>query len=185
MSSHARITKHLDRVMDDLEMRPDEGAVAAAAGGNVPGPRRAVARRAASRLTNLQIVETDDVLTLQERPAFPAPGRRRARVGLPRIRGDIVAERPMEVLPYNQLTRQIERLDAKLTPKRGLREWKNGKIIGDGGDIRPVGSGKRILLVVHGTFSESEAVFFGKSTGAGSKPGARFSTGRENPTIRC
>ncbi len=159
MSSHSRLTKNLDRVMEDLGMRPDEKMVAKAADGGVPGPRRAAARHAASRMTNLQIVETDGVLTLLDRPAFSLPNRRRGPIGISRIRGDVVAERPMEVLPYNQLTKQIERLDAKLTPERGLREWKDGKIIGTGNDIRPVGAKKKILLFVHGTFSESEAFF--------------------------
>ena len=57
----------------------------------------------------------------------------------------------------SQIGTWLEKLDAKLTPRRGLRA------LGDEG-LEPLASAPktgRILLLVHGTFSESESFFSG------------------------
>lgn len=156
-----RFLKNLDSALGDLNLRPEDDIIRAAESDLETGPRRSAARLAAGQMTNMQVVEdTNGVLMLVERAPSAVSGRRRiapGRGGL--INGNVVAERPMELLPYNQITGKVRDLDDSLNPNRGLREWKDGKLIGKGGDIQPLGRGKKILLFVHGTFSKSESFF--------------------------
>lgn len=57
-------------------------------------------------------------------------------------------------LPPNQISRKLQELDAWLTPGQGLRVVTHGKI---GHVAAPVATG-RILLFVHGTFSNCENI---------------------------
>ncbi len=160
MTNDIRIhEKNLDRALDNLDLAPDPETLKAAESINRPGPRRAGAKKAAAQMTNLRIVEIDGALTLDESPPTVISPKRRGRPRIVTTKEQVKSERPMAVLPYNQVTAAVAKLDEKLTPDRGLREWKNGKIIGSGSDIKPLGSGKKILLFVHGTFSKSDAFF--------------------------
>ena len=74
----------------------------------------------------------------------------------------------IEILEPNQIVAKLMACDTKLNPNPGLRQWKDGKLVplaavpvgadgtfGNDEQGRP----KRALLVVHGTFSSSDAIF--------------------------
>ncbi|MEW8242594.1 MAG: hypothetical protein AB2728_17540 [Candidatus Thiodiazotropha sp.] len=153
-------TKHLDRALDELNLAPDPDTLKAAESLGRPGPRRAGAKKAAAQMTKMRMVDIGNgALSLEERPMTAVSPKRWGRPRGVKGRGQVKAERPMSVLPYNQVTAAVNALDNKLNPDRGLREWKDGKIVGDGTDIKPLGKGKKVLLFVHGTFSKSDVYF--------------------------
>ncbi|MEW8438723.1 MAG: hypothetical protein AB2689_11265 [Candidatus Thiodiazotropha taylori] len=153
-------SKHLDRALEALNLTPDPDTLKSADSFGRPGPRRAGAKKAALQMTKMRVLDIGgEALSLEERPLTPVSPKRRGRPRKVTGREQVKLERPMSLLPYNQVTQAVALLDDKLTPERGLREWKNGKIVGDGTDIKPMGKGKKILLFVHGTFSKSDAYF--------------------------
>lgn len=161
MTDDIRInTTNLDRALEELNLAPDPDSLKAAESLGRPGPRRAGAKKAAVQMTKLRLLDIGSgALSLEEHPLIAVSPKRRGRPRGVMGRGQVKAERPMSVLPYNQVTAAVAALDKKLTPERGLREWKDGKIVGDGADIKPLGKGKKVLLFVHGTFSKSDAYF--------------------------
>ena len=74
------------------------------------------------------------------------------------MRGDVVEHVIVEPLDPSQVGQALSFLDGKLTPKQGLREFTGGVLMEPDVNLRPVQTG-RILLIVHGTFSESQAIF--------------------------
>lgn len=79
----------------------------------------------------------------------------------------IVRRVPVEALRPNEVGAALIRWDAKLTPGQGLREWVDGRLVPrpavpvdvDGTLGDDAGRPRRILLVVHGTFSSGDAIF--------------------------
>eukprot|EP00752_Nemacystus_decipiens_P015807 g14117.t1 len=79
------------------------------------------------------------------------PGRRG------RVADEIVGTAKFEDLPPNEIGKQLIKLDEKLTPNQGLHEIsKNTKEVLRS-DATPINNG-RILLLVHGTFSNCESM---------------------------
>lgn len=117
------------------------------------GPTRAASGAEAI----LQVVEREGVLHVEEaEPSAPVKPPRRGP-GAMADKEEVRYERKFERLDRSQMGVWLERLDTKLTPRRGLR------VFGDDGlepldDVPPNG---RILLLIHGTFSESERFFTG------------------------
>ena len=75
-----------------------------------------------------------------------------------------VADVPVEVLAPNKIVEKLTEWDAKLTPSRGLRRWTKAAGFDPIGAVPSVttnrdGSPGKTLLIVHGTFSNSEAIF--------------------------
>jgi hypothetical protein len=75
-----------------------------------------------------------------------------------------VAEVPVEILEPNKILEKLIDWDNQLTPSQGLRRWTgtNGfEPIAAVPSVQtnPDGSPGKILLIVHGTFSNSEAIF--------------------------
>jgi len=141
------LARALDAVADDLA---PPVAPQASTGGRRRGP-------AAASEAILQIVERDGVLHVAEAEAGARPRRRRRGVGTAAAEEEVRYERRFERLACSAIGTWLEKLDAKLTPKRGLR------VLGDGG-LEPLASAPRtgrILLLVHGTFSASESFFSG------------------------
>jgi hypothetical protein len=66
-----------------------------------------------------------------------------------------VATVKFEKLGANEVASKLEILDAKFTPTPGLRELRSGNLISDTISVIPVSTG-RILLFIHGTFSNSD-----------------------------
>ncbi len=75
-----------------------------------------------------------------------------------------VVDIEVEELPPNRIIARLESFDASLTPHQGLRRWRpDGTFepldaVPPRGD-RPEGPSTRDLLVIHGTFSNSESLF--------------------------
>ena len=119
----------------------------------------------------LTLVENKEgVLLWEEGPVLSRsiPGLRRAYRAAA-AQGDVVDHIVVEPLEPSQVGQALTWIDSKLTPKQGLRAW-NGKNLGTPDDsVKPVPNG-RILLFIHGTFSQSEAIL-GQLTGKGNKEG--------------
>jgi hypothetical protein len=117
--------------------------------------RRVGARPSPSRFGLMRVIERDGVVSLEDAAETAPVGvsrRRRARqIGLG---GTVLDEVPFERLPPNAIVQALEALDRRLNPMRGLR------LLGSGGELSapeapPVPTG-RILLLIHGTFSNSD-----------------------------
>lgn len=157
---------HLDRVLEEFEISPSSEDILASNENSRSSSGRESVSNAAQTMTNLRILEIDDALVLHEQPPGSLSresnrGRGEGRESQPSAEkpSTVKAERPMALLPYNKVTEKIDLLDKKLTPHRGLREWKEGKIVGTGLDVKPLDTGHKILLFIHGTFSESDSFF--------------------------
>jgi hypothetical protein len=102
----------------------------------------------------LQVVDRDGVLHVEQAEPAASTARRRRGQGDTAAAADIKYERVFERLGRSQIGTWLEGLDKKLTPKRGLRHW------GDDG-LQPIASVPatgRLLLLIHGTFSDSETL---------------------------
>jgi hypothetical protein len=88
-------------------------------------------------------------------PSRLASASRRARpAGLPP--GRVVQQFAYERIAPNEALRPLNRLDDRLTPNRGLRRWDNssGKLVRFPNSTQT--RGKRVLLLIHGTFSNCD-----------------------------
>jgi hypothetical protein len=79
------------------------------------------------------------------------PGLRRGRRAQPPP-GTIITQLKFPQLEASEIGDFLEKLDKKLTPERGLRQWLNGALQPN---AVPVQQG-RILLLVHGSFSNCD-----------------------------
>ncbi|KAF0245613.1 MAG: hypothetical protein FD180_1481 [Planctomycetota bacterium] len=125
-----------------------------------PARRRGAVRPIASEgALTMRIVEHDGVLQVDDSPQFvPTGPRRRGAQGISSP-GILVWERVLAKLDHSQVTDWLESLDRKLTPNQGLRRWQDGNLESTK-DHRPSDEG-RILLLVHGTFSNTENILAG------------------------
>ncbi len=104
----------------------------------------------------MRVVERDGVLLIDDAEPTTRGSARRSG-GASADTGDVKYERAFERLDRSQIVGWLESLDRKLTPERGLR------ILTDDGlePLATVPEQGRILLFIHGTFSESESFFNG------------------------
>jgi pimeloyl-ACP methyl ester carboxylesterase len=118
--------------------------------------RRGFAAKAHDPRSSIALVDDDGILRwIYEPPAGPGyDGRRSYRAfGLPR--GDVRHRFYFQDVGQNQITNALSELDLKLTPAQGLRQWRDGA-------LKPVSQEKitgTVLLLVHGTFSNSDMFF--------------------------
>jgi pimeloyl-ACP methyl ester carboxylesterase len=119
--------------------------------------RRDVRAEDYSSLGAVTLIDDDGLL----RWVYEAPparvGRRRARRrAVPSIDGVPIRTIPIHDLPTNQVLASIGALDRTLTPNQGLRVWRDGT-------LQPLPAqplkAKRVLLLIHGTFSKSDMFF--------------------------
>lgn len=145
-AGNAELAAQLDAVVAELDLpQPD---VAPGVG------RRRRHPRTRDRLQRVMtIVERGGILFVEEglpHPQLGMPARRRARARA--LGGEIVHEKTLRELEGNEIIRVLEAADRKLTPHFGLRELKDGVLHPE---ARPRDDG-RILLMVHGTFSNND-----------------------------
>lgn len=111
--------------------------------------------KSSERAPLMQIVEDDGVLHVVEAEGGSA------RTDRPRRRelqaAETKYEREFERLDNSQIGAWLEALDRKLTPQRGLRRLSDAGLV----PLQSVPSHGRMLLFIHGTFSESDAFFKG------------------------
>lgn len=147
-----QLSRALDQLLDELQ--PATGPETAAR------PRRGLALRGPGEDAAVpQIAEHEDVLQVQE--AEPHVARRGGlRAATPT---EVKYERRLARLERSQIGTWLESIDRRLTPNRGLREMGAE----DFGPLsKPLRSG-RILLLIHGTFSESECFLNGLAQNRG------------------
>ncbi len=106
----------------------------------------------------LTLIEDDGLMRWVYEPPPRRGGRRRAlRRSVPLIDGTPVRTIPIQDLPTNEVLERIAGLDQTLTPNQGMRQWR-------GGQLEPmprpkITTTKRVLLLIHGTFSKSDMFF--------------------------
>jgi hypothetical protein len=109
---------------------------------------------------SLTLLEDDDGVLFWEEGAVlarPVGGLRRGLRGTARS-GEVVEHVIVEPLDPSQIGTTLTGFDRMLTPNPGLREFVGGKLKPPDPGLKPVKKGK-ILLIVHGTFSEAQAIF--------------------------
>lgn len=127
-----------------------------------PGQRR---RRRGFReedydgLATLSLIDDDNIPQWSYDP--PARGltlRRRRSAAAKPVGGEIIASVRFAQTPANEVIEKLSKLDDELTPKRGLRRYQPSANGGKGGFVSEKSAAykKRILLLVHGTFSKSD-----------------------------
>ncbi len=147
MQESADLTTQLDGLVDELDMAPPPGAA-----------RRRGAGDEGDDAPELQLVERDGVLHVEQgfagaTPAAPS-GRRRGGGG---PTGDVKWRKQLATLERAKIGDWLDKLDRKLTPNQGLRRMHDGALVPADG----VPADGDILLLVHGTFSNSESFFDG------------------------
>ena len=86
-------------------------------------------------------------------PAVTALGGR--RMIQPNVEGEVIWEKEIQGLGSNTVIGMIQALDKKLNPNQGLRALNAGKL--EKADGKLISEKGPILVLVHGTFSKTEA----------------------------
>jgi len=120
--------------------------------------RRGVRPEDFSTLGSVTLIEDDGLLRWVYEPPPQRVGLRRRgrRRAVPSIDGVPIRSIPIADLPANQVLEGIEALDHTLTPNQGMRIWRSGKLVP--APAKPLDA-KRVLLMIHGTFSKSDMFF--------------------------
>jgi len=104
-------------------------------------------------IATLTLIDIDGVLYWRGgSSATMVTGRRYRRAAGNLVEGEIVTQRRFELLEPDKVNAALQKLDDRFTPERGLRRYVKGK-------LAKVGAGPfsgRTLLLVHGTFSNSD-----------------------------
>jgi len=105
-------------------------------------------------LATLSLVRIDGILRWDYQPPdMSSRVARRARRGNPMIGSDVIHSFSFKETPPNEVISGLEALDRKLTPDQGLRVIKNKTLQKADEKLSVQG---RTLLLVHGTFSNSD-----------------------------
>ena len=157
MLDDAELKLKLDQVTNEL------GAAAPLAAATRRGRGRGASVESSPSVTRMRLVERDGILEVED-GSMPAP-ESRVRRGVTGLApsGKTVWEKDLVRLERSQITGWLERLDEKLTPNQGLRRWHDGA-------LQPVerpGERGRTLLVIHGTFSNTENLLGGIRASSG------------------
>lgn len=150
MSQDADLAAGLDRVVEELSMGP--ASEEARRGGQRRTRRRRGEEPEDDTPVRLRFVEREGVVLLDDGSLPPHPeDRRRGEDG---SRDTPVWECDLGRLGTNQVGEWLSTVDDKLTPKRGLRAFEEGRWVPDP-DLSGDG---RLLLLIHGTFSHTRTL---------------------------
>ena len=125
---------------------------------SVAALRRGRRRPTDDPIGSVSLVEHEGVLGWQDAPPSLARGRRAGSRG---SSGELIATYRFEKLEPNKVGEVLEALDLKLTPTPGLKSViisKTGKTVRWKFGPPQVPASGRVLLIIHGTFSESSAI---------------------------
>ena len=154
----------LRRTFERLGLRPVDSFLSGA--NERPTLRRRGLQPPPTEMVELLSLARDPTGVLRWEPGVSSFGsgsglRRAGRAALPP--GKVVQQFAFQQIPPNEVTKSLETLDNWLTPKAnwGLRQWNPAS-----GVLEPFldgskAGGKRVLLIIHGTFSNSENVLEG------------------------
>jgi len=148
-SSHdtAALAARLDELTEELGARPQ-----------APRRRGPAAAAAGPDTVTMRLVERDGVLVVDDSSA-PTPSATRRRGPGADAPPRAVWQRELATLERSQITGWLQSLDRKLTPNQGLRRWHDGALRPVSGP--PSDEGGKVLLIVHGTFSNTENILDG------------------------
>lgn len=151
---HGWLNEQIDQAIDGLEIYGAAEHVRSLKPTAISDIRRAAGPRQPDNLGTMTLVELDGVLHWVDGLGFrqrALGGRRRRGTKRP---GRIVKQLKFERLGQNSVGSALRRLDHKLNSNVSIRAWSS---LGRGAEAAPAAKG-RILLFVHGTFSETEAI---------------------------
>ena len=146
-----------------LKIAPDPSTAPRAEMDTGPRRRGGLSPSAPESPRSMILVERDGALewrdppSISSKPSIPGAPRRSFR--------DIVegvvplATIPIEDLPPNKIAEKLISWDQTLTPNQGLRILSTSGALTSIDSVPAVTPGNRILLIVHGTFSNSDAIF--------------------------
>ena len=108
----------------------------------------------------LTLIEDDNGVLLWEDGAILPMAAAGPKRGIPRSlrRGSVVDQLIIEPPEPNKVGDALAWADGKLTSSQGLRVWNGTELTAPNPTFKPAGHG-RILVLIHGTFSESGAIF--------------------------
>lgn len=156
-SRYEWLNAQIDDATKDSEMYSTEKFVRSLKPTAVKDLRRMGRTPVQDNLGTVTLVERNGVLRWVDGLGFRQEihgGRRRRG---PKRPGNIVKQLKFERLDNNSVGGALQRLDQKLNSKSGMRVWSDPKRARAG---KPKSNG-RILLLVHGTFSKTEAIMDG------------------------
>ena len=133
--------------------------------------RRRGAVRPLDPTRTLTLIQDEDGVLFWEDGAIQPMSAAGMKRGFPRSarRGSVVDHLVVEPLEPSEVGTKLAWVDSKLTPFQGLRLWDGNTLLPPDKTLKPVGKG-RILVVIHGAFSESQGVF-GQLTSASNQAG--------------
>lgn len=114
--------------------------------------RRGGRRRISNNVQTLSLVDTGELLTWEPGLISKRPLNRRRRKGLSTTPDEVLKQIKFETLPPNQVMEFLTNLDKKLTPNQGIRKLTDGRLKKN----EPLPQEGRVLLLIHGTFSNNE-----------------------------
>ncbi|WP_145226432.1 esterase/lipase family protein [Gimesia algae] len=114
--------------------------------------RRGGRRRISNNVQTLSLVDTGDLLTWEPGLITKHSFNRRRRSRLSPTSGEVLKQIKFETLPPNQVMEFLTELDKKMTPHQGIRKLTDGRLK----KKEPLPQEGRVLLLVHGTFSNNE-----------------------------
>lgn len=156
----------LDKATGNLGIyEPDKQPLGVMREPSIGDLRRSRRRMLDDTIGMMTLTEDDGVLRWEEGAGVVGLPGRRARRGA-RVSGDIVAQYKFEKLEPSKVGSFLANLDADMTPNQGMRRWERGAGATAKADdatlpLTPVvntSAQKRILLIVHGTFSNSDNI---------------------------
>ena len=155
------LSNQIEDAIDGLDIYPAEEIVTSFKPTAVQKLRRAGGPLEADTLGTMTLLDRGGVLHWVDGFGFRhRDGRRRGRRGAG-IRGHIVKQLKFERLEESMVGGSLKKLDGKLNSNYGIRRWKS---LNSSTNSAPAKKGK-ILLLIHGTFSKTEALIdgFGES----------------------
>jgi hypothetical protein len=142
------LTSALESTVDELE-------------GTLPSESLARRRtRGGRNVATMRVVERDGVIVIED--------------GSRRTRGRTEWTRELELLERDQIGDWLGKLDLKLTPHQGLRRLHGEELV----EVSHPTSDGRVLLIVHGTFSNSENILQGIQSGVAGRDFMQWATSR-------
>lgn len=141
----------------DLRLNLNEGAGADLSLPIATRRRRGFTPQMLDARASVSLRDDDGVLRWAYEPPPSQSVRGRARragfFGL----GEVLKRYEFADIGPNQVTQALTALDARLTPNQGLRRWSSGGLIA--APAPQIAGDQRTLLLVHGTFSQSDMWF--------------------------
>lgn len=148
------LNEQLDSAVSGLQIYGTEESMPRFKPTKVHKLRRIGGAKVEDSLGTVTLVEQDGVLRWIDGLGFRQRTHTSRRRRGPRQAGNIIKQMKFERLDQNSVGAALNALDSKLNPNTGIRAWSS-LTSSRRASVRKTG---RILLLVHGTFSKTEAI---------------------------